>query len=43
MKAERFKDMMSGFKEAMKHRRGQEAGVRVSRFSTARVVLKPKK
>lgn len=42
MKTELFKDMMSGFKEAMKHRRGQEARVRVSRFSTARVVLKPK-
>ena len=42
MKAELFKDMMSGFKEGAKNRREQQARVRVSRFSIARVVLKPK-
>ncbi|HEV2196098.1 MAG TPA: helix-turn-helix domain-containing protein [Candidatus Acidoferrum sp.] len=42
MKAELFKEMMAGFDEAVKHRRGQKARVRVSRFSSGVVVLKPK-
>ena len=42
MKASLFKKMMAGFDEAVKHRRGQKARVRVSRFSPAVVVLKPK-
>ncbi len=42
MKASLFKEMMAGFDEAVKHRRGQKARVRVSRFSPAVVVLKPK-
>ncbi len=42
MKAKLFKDMMSGFEEAVKYRRGQKARVRVARFSSASPVLKPK-
>lgn len=42
MKAELFKEMMAGFNEAVKHRRGQKARVRVSRFSSDVVALKPK-
>ena len=42
MKAELFKEMMAGFDEAVKHRRGQKARVRVSRFSSDVVALKPK-
>lgn len=34
--------MMAGFDEAVKHRRGQKARVRVSRFSSDVVALKPK-
>jgi DNA-binding transcriptional regulator YiaG len=39
MKPALFKEMMAGFDEAMKYRRGQKARVRVSRFS---ITLKPK-
>ncbi len=42
MKAELFKDMMSGFDEAVKHRRGEKAGLRVARLSSVSPVLKPK-
>jgi len=42
MKASLFEEMMAGFDEAVKHRRGQKARVRVSRFSPAVVTLKPK-
>lgn len=42
MKAELFKEMMAGFDEAVKHRRGQKARARVSRFSSDVVPLKPK-
>lgn len=41
MKAELFKEMMAGFAEAVKHRRGQKARLRVSRFSSGVVALKP--
>jgi hypothetical protein len=41
MKASLFKEMMAGFDEAVKHRRGQKAQVRVSRFSSP--VAKPHK
>lgn len=34
--------MMAGFGEAIKHRRGQKARVRASRFSSHVVALKPK-
>lgn len=39
MKAELFKEMMAGFDEAVKHRRGQKARVRVLRFSSEVVAL----
>jgi hypothetical protein len=42
MKAELFKEMMAGFGEATKHRRGQKARARVSRFSSDVVALKLK-
>jgi putative transcriptional regulator len=42
MKAKLFKDMMSGFDEAMKYRRGEKARLRVARFSSVSPVLKPK-
>ena len=42
MKAELFDAMMAGFDEAIKHRRGRKARLRVSRFSSASVALKPK-
>jgi putative transcriptional regulator len=42
MKAELFKDMMSGFNEAVKYRRGEKARLRVARFSSVSPVLKPK-
>ncbi len=42
MKASLFKEMMAGFDEAVKHRRGRKARVRVSRFSPVVVTLKPK-
>ena len=42
MKAKLFKDMMSGFNEAMKYRRGEKARPRVARFSSVSPVLKPK-
>jgi hypothetical protein len=42
MKASLFKEMMAGFDQAVKHPCGRKARVRVSRFSPAVVVLKPK-
>lgn len=43
MKAALFKEMMAGFDEAVKYRRGQKANVRVARFSPViQVILKPK-
>lgn len=42
MKASLFKEMMAGFDEAIKHRRGQKASLRVSRFSPDVVALKAK-
>lgn len=44
MKAELFKEVMAGFGEAVKHRCGHKARVRVSRFSSDSdvVALKPK-
>lgn len=42
MKDELFHSMMAGFGEAVKYRRGQKAGVRVSRFSPVSAALKPK-
>ena len=42
MKAKLFKDMMSGFDEALKFRRGEKARQRVARFSWLSPVLKPK-
>lgn len=42
MKDSLFKEMMAGFEEAAKHRRGQTARVRVSRFSPHVVALRPK-
>ncbi len=42
MKAKLFNEMMSGFEEALKYRRGQKARLRVARFSSVSPVLKPK-
>jgi putative transcriptional regulator len=42
MKAELFKDIMSGFDEAVKYRRGEKVRLRVARFSSVSPVLKPK-
>jgi len=42
MKAKLFKDIISGFDEALKFRRGEKAGLRVARFSWLSPVLKPK-
>jgi putative transcriptional regulator len=42
MKAEPFEDMMSGFDEAVKYRRGEKVRLRVARFSSVSPVLKPK-
>jgi len=43
MKVNLFKEMMAGFGEARKHRRGQKANVRVARFSRVTpITLKPK-
>jgi putative transcriptional regulator len=42
MKAKLFKDMMSGFGEAAKYRRGEKARLRVARFSSLSPDLKPK-
>ncbi len=42
MKAKLFKDMMSGFGEAVKYRRGEKARLRVARFSSVSPVLKPR-
>jgi putative transcriptional regulator len=42
MKAKLFKDMMSGFDEAVKYRRGEKARLRVAHFSSVSPVLKPK-
>ncbi len=42
MKAKVFKEMMSGFNEAVKYRRGEKARLRVARFSSVSPVLKPK-
>ena len=42
MKAELFNEMMAGFGEAVKYRKGQRAHVRVARFSPVSAVLKPK-
>ncbi len=36
MNAKLFEEMMDGFKEAIKYRKGQSARLRVSRFATAR-------
>jgi len=37
-----FTEMMAGFAEAAKHRRGQTARVRVSRFSADVATMRPK-
>jgi putative transcriptional regulator len=42
MKAKLFKDMMSGFDEAVKYRRGEKARLRVARLSSVSPLLKPK-
>lgn len=42
MKPALFKEMMAGFDEAAKYRRGQKVRLRVSRFSPVLVALKPK-
>jgi len=42
MKESLFTEMMAGFAEAAKHRRGQRASVRVSRFSPDVAALRPK-
>jgi len=42
MKDSLFTEMMAGFAEAAKHRRGQTARVRVSRFSPGVAILRPK-
>ena len=42
MNAKLFKEMMSGFAEAVKYRRGEKARLRVARFSSVSPVLKPK-
>ena len=42
MKESLFTEMMAGFAEAAKHRRGQSARVRVSRFSPDVAALRPK-
>ncbi len=42
MNPQLFKEMMAGFEEAIQHRRGQKARVRVSRFSSGVVPLKPR-
>jgi putative transcriptional regulator len=42
MKDSLFAEMMAGFAEAEKHRRGQAARVRVSRFSPDVATLRPK-
>lgn len=42
MKDSLFKEMMAGFEEAAKHRRGRSARVRVSRFSRDATALRPK-
>ena len=42
MDAELFDDMLSGFHEAGKYRRGEKARLRVARFSSVNPVLKPK-
>jgi putative transcriptional regulator len=42
MKTRLFNDMMSGFDEAVKYRRGEKARLRVARFSSVSPVLKPK-
>lgn len=42
MKDSLFKEMMAGFEEATKHRRGRTARVRVSRFSRDAAALRPK-
>ena len=42
MKESLFTEMMAGFAEAAKHRRGQRARVRVSRFSPDVAASRPK-
>ena len=42
MKDSLFTEMMAGFAEAAKHRRGQTARVRVSRISPDVAALRPK-
>ena len=42
MKTKLFKDMMSGFEEAVKYRLGKKAHLRVARFAPVTIVLKPK-
>ena len=42
MKTSLFREMMTGFEEAAKYRRGRPARVRVSRFSPSLAVLRPR-